>query len=101
MAEGPRGDETLGAPTAAQDRQGEDRQGRGEGDETPPTTRATRRQGADSGDSALRGKQRTAEPPTTMETAEKDSSAGPPPAQSDGADGTRSEHGALTRREYD
>ena len=34
-------------------------------------------------------------------TVENDGSAGPRPRQSDGADGARSEHGALARREYD
>ena len=35
------------------------------------------------------------------ETAEEDGSTGPWPQQSHGADGARSEHGALARREYD
>ena len=38
VAEGPRWDETLGGPTSAQDRRGADEQGRGGGDENPPTT---------------------------------------------------------------
>ena len=46
------------------------------------------------------GGDRTAEPPDTMELAEKDGSKGPRPAQSDGADGARSEHGALAHRKY-
>ena len=36
-----------------------------------------------------------------METAEEGSSKKPRPAQFDGADGARSKHGALVRREYD
>ena len=43
VAEGPRGDETPGYPTASQNRRGEDGQGWGGGDENPPTARATRR----------------------------------------------------------
>ena len=46
------------------------------------------------------GGQRTAEPPNTTETAEEDGSAGTWPRQSDGANGARSEHGALARCEY-
>ena len=42
VAEGPRGDETLGGTTAAQDRPGEDGQGQGGGEKNPPTARATR-----------------------------------------------------------
>ena len=101
VAEGPRGDETLGGTTAAQDRRGEDGQGRGGGDENPPTARATRMQGADGGDGALRGGQRMAEPPVPMETTEEDDSVGPWQEQSDGVDDSRSEHGTLARREYD
>ena len=36
-----------------------------------------------------------------METAEEDGGEEPRPVQSDGADGARSEHGALVRRKYD
>ena len=50
VAEGPRRDKTLGAPTAAQGGTGEDGQGRGGGDENPPTARATRMQGDDGND---------------------------------------------------
>ena len=35
-----------------------------------------------------------------MNTSEDDISAGPQPRQSVGANGTRSKHGALARREY-
>ena len=35
-----------------------------------------------------------------METAEDNGSAGPRKEQSDGVDGTRSDHGAVTRRDY-
>ena len=35
-----------------------------------------------------------------METVAGDGGAGHPPEHFDGADGARSEHGALTRREY-
>ena len=58
---GPGGEETPGGPTAAQDRQGEDRRGRGGGKKNPPTVRATRRQGADGSNGALMGGERTAE----------------------------------------
>ena len=58
-------------------------------------------QGANGGDGELMGGQQTAEPPDTTETAEEDGSVGPRPRQSDGADGARSEHGVLARREYD
>ena len=57
-------------------------------------------QGADGGDGEPMGGQLTEEPPDTTETAEEDSSAGPRPQQSDGADSARSEHGGLVRRKY-
>ena len=41
-----------------------------------------------------------AELPETMETVEDNGSVVPQPSQSDCADGARSEHGALARREY-
>ena len=44
MEEGPRGDETLGSPTASQGRRGEDGRGQGGGDGTPATAQATREQ---------------------------------------------------------
>ena len=75
--------------------------GGGRTEKTPPTAQATRTQGANGGDGTPRGKKRAAEPPATMETAEEDGSEGPRPAQSDGADGARSEHCALARCEYD
>ena len=46
------------------------------------------------------GGQRTEEPPGTTKTAVDDGSAGPCPQQYDGADGARSENGALARHEY-
>ena len=52
------------------------------------------------GDGMPRGGQQTAEPPETMETVEDDGSAGPCQEQSEGVDGTRSEHGALTHHKY-
>ena len=58
-------------------------------------------QGADGGDGKPMGGQRTEEPPDTTETAEDNGSAGSRLQQSDGADRTRSKHGALARREYD
>ena len=47
------------------------------------------------------GGQRTEEPTSTTDTAEDGGSAWPRPRKSDGADGARSEHVALARREYD
>ena len=46
------------------------------------------------------GGQQTEEPPGTTEMAEDNGSVDTWPRQSDGADGARSEHGALVRREY-
>ena len=100
VAEGPRGNKTPGGTTAAQDRHGEDRQGRGGGEKNPPTARATRMQGYKSGDGTPKGGQQTAEPTGTMETAEDDGSAGPRKEQSDGVNGARSKNSALARREY-
>ena len=71
------------------------------GDEKPPTAWAIWRQGADGGDGTPMGRERTAEPPDTIDPAEEDDSKGPRPAQSDDADGARSEHGALVRRKYE
>ena len=79
---------------------GEDGQGQGVGDENPPTARATRTKEAGGGNSATMGGQRTEEPPATTEVSEEDGSAGPRPRQSDGADGARSNHGALVCRKY-
>ena len=101
VAEGLRGDEAPGAPTAAQDRPGEEERGRGGGDKNPPTAQATRMQGADSGAGKLMGGQWMAEPPNMTEAAEEDGSAGPRPRQSDGADSARSKHVMLDCREYD
>ena len=56
-------------------------------------------QGADGGNGDLMGGQRTAELPDTTETVADNSRAGPRPRQSDGANGARSEHGVLVRRE--
>ena len=46
------------------------------------------------------GGQRAAELPNMAATPKEDGRAGPQPRQSDGADGARSEHGALARRKY-
>ena len=100
VAERPRRDETPGGLTAAQGRPGEDGQGRGGGDKNSPTARATTMQGAEGDDGKKMGGQRTAEAPDTTETAEEDGSAGPQPWQSDGADGARSEQGALVLHKY-
>ena len=99
-AERPRGDETLGALTASQYRQGEDGQGRGGGDKNPPTARATRRQVTDGGDRAARSR-RTAVTSAEMETAAGDGDEAPPPEHFDGADGARTENGMQPRRKYD
>ena len=101
VAEGPRGDETPGSPTASQDQWGEDRRGWGIGDKNTLTARETRRQGAGGSDGLPKGELQTAEPTVTMETTEEDGGKGPRPAQSDGANSPRSEHGALARRKYD
>ena len=55
------------------------------GDENPPTTRATRMQGANGGDGEPMGGQQTLEPPNTIETVEEYCSAGAQPRQSNGA----------------
>ena len=78
----------------------EDRRRR-KGDENPPTARATRMQGVNGGEGGTMGRLQTAEPPgTEKETAAEDGSTGPLTQQSDGANGTRSEHDALARCEY-
>ena len=99
-AEGPRGDETPGSLTASRYQRGEDGRGQGGGEENPPTARATRGQGPDGGDSAVR-RGRTAAPDEVMEMAAGDGGAGHPLEHFDRADGARSKHGALARREYD
>ena len=100
VAEEPRGKKKTGGPTAAEGGPGEDGQGRGRGDENPHTARATTMKGANGGEGGPMDGQRTEEPPGTTKMAEDNGSAGPQPRQSDGADGTRSEHGALVSREY-
>ena len=101
VSEEPQGDKTKGGPTGDEVVLGEDRRGRGEGDENPPTDRATRTQGADGDDGGPMGGQRRKEPPGTTETVEENGSAGPRPRQSNSANGARSVHGALALREYD
>ena len=73
--------------------------GAGGGDENPPTARATRRQGPDSGDGATRSG-RTAAPSAEMETAAGDGGEGTRPEHFDGADGAKTENGMHLRREY-
>ena len=100
VAEGPRGDKTLGAPTSSQYQRGEERRGRRGRDENPPTARATRRQGGDGSDGASRG-ERTAAPIAMMKMAAGDSVEGPWPEHFDGADGARTKNGMHPRHEYD
>ena len=57
-------------------------------------------QGADGGDGAPRGGQKTAEPPKTMETVEDNGSAGPRKEESYVVNCARSEHGALVCCKY-
>ena len=56
---------------------------------------------SDSSKSATMGGQWTEEPPGMTETAEDNGSTGARQRKYDGADGARSEHGALARRAYD
>ena len=99
-AEGTWGDETPGSLTASRHQPGEDRRGRGGGDENPPTARATRGKCPNGGDGAAR-RGRTAAPDKAMETAVGDGGVGYPPEHFDGADGATTENGKRPRREYD
>ena len=98
-AEGPRGDETLRSLTASRYRQGEDGQGRGGGDENPPTTRATREQGPYGGDSVARRDGMEA-PNEAMETAAGAGGAGYLPKHFNGTACTTTENSKHPCGEY-
>ena len=95
---GRRAGEPLEGPQRLRSDRGWTDGGGEEGEENPPTARATRTPGADGGDGGLVGGQRTEDPLGMTKASAENSSAGPRPRQSDGS---RSKHGTLARREYD
>ena len=100
VAELPQGDETPGVTTTGEEKPRKDGRGWG-GDNTPPTTQATKAQGAGGGYDTCMGGPRTAPPPHPQKgTAEDNCRAGTLTRHTVGTDGARPEHGALACREY-
>ena len=100
VAELPRGDKNPRVTTASEIVLREVGRGQ-EGEEKPPTTRATRAQGDDGGDDERMGGPRTSAPPHSQrDTVAGDGSAGTPTRHTASTDGVRPEHGAIARREY-
>ena len=95
---GPKGDETLGAPTASRSRQGEENHGRGGGDENPPTARTNWEQPTDGRDGAApRGAAAMGDAEAEARTKKRAGGVGRPTAHSTGAALAAAKEGPVSR----